>query len=138
MTFLLQLLLQEKWLLSMIPLITPGCRWTTWYHIMNFLIAQTTKYKNILVLPKDIINWSMNSITKKGRHKSVRNSSIRGYQESSISAALSERRSRLAKTEPSVVKKVVSPIFKTKTANFCCAHRPPTPFQFYNHTILKL
>ena len=31
----------EKWLLSIIPLRTPGCRWTTWYHIMNFLIAQT-------------------------------------------------------------------------------------------------
>ena len=35
----------------------------------------------------------------KGRN-SVQNSSIRGYQDSSISAALSERRSRLAKIEP--------------------------------------
>ena len=35
----------------------------------------------------------------KGR-TSFQNSSIRGYQESSISAALSERRSRLAKIEP--------------------------------------
>jgi len=34
--------------------------------------------------------------------------SIQGYQESSISAALSERRSRLAKIEPSIVTKVVS------------------------------
>jgi hypothetical protein len=43
----------------------------------------------------------------KGRN-SVQNSSIRGYQDSSISAALSERRSRLAKIEPSIVTKVVS------------------------------
>ena len=35
--------------------------------------------------------------------------SIRGYQDSSISAALSERRSRLAKIEPSIVTKVVRP-----------------------------
>ena len=49
---------------------------------------------------------------------SVQNSSIRGYQDSSISAALSERRSRLAKIEPSIVTKVVSFIFKTK--KFCC------------------
>jgi hypothetical protein len=60
----------KKRLLSMIPFITSGCRWTTWYHIINFLIAQTNKYmtnwrKNILHLPKDIINWSMNSITTK-------------------------------------------------------------------------
>ena len=33
----------EKWLLSIIPLRTPGCRWTTWYHIINFLIARTNK-----------------------------------------------------------------------------------------------
>ena len=43
----------------------------------------------------------------KGRN-SVQNSSIQGYQDSSISAALSERRSRLAKIEPSIVTKVVS------------------------------
>ena len=55
----------------------------------------------------------------KGRN-SVQNSSIRGYQDSSISAALSERRSRLAKIEPSIVTKVVSFIFKTK--KFCCEH----------------
>ena len=46
----------------------------------------------------------------KGRN-SVRNSSIRGYQESSISAVLSERRFRLAKIEPSIVTKFVSFIF---------------------------
>jgi hypothetical protein len=33
---------------------------------------------------------------------------MRGYQESAISAALSERRSRLAKIDPSTVTKVVS------------------------------
>ena len=61
----------RKWLLSIMSLITPGCRWTTTgYHIINFLIAQTNKYvtdwgKNILHLPKDFINWSMNSITTK-------------------------------------------------------------------------
>ena len=55
----------------------------------------------------------------KGRN-SVQNSSIQGYQDSSISAALSERRSRLAKIEPSIVTKVVSFIFKTK--KFCCEH----------------
>jgi hypothetical protein len=38
----------------------------------------------------------------------VQNSSIQGYQDSSISAAFSERRSRLAKIEPSIVTKVVS------------------------------
>ena len=48
---------------------------------------------------KDILNWSMNSNHYKGRN-SVQNSSTRGYQESSISAALSERHSRLAKIEP--------------------------------------
>ena len=55
----------------------------------------------------------------KGRN-SVQNSSIRGYQDSSISAALSECRFRLAKTEPSIVTKVVSFVFKTK--KFCCEH----------------
>ena len=55
----------------------------------------------------------------KGRNL-VRNSSIQGYQDSSISAAFSERRSCLAKIEPSIVTKVVSFIFKTK--KFCCEH----------------
>ena len=55
----------------------------------------------------------------KGRH-SVQNSSIRGYQDSSISEALSERRSRLTKIEPSIVTKAVSFILKTK--KFCCEH----------------
>ena len=45
---------------------------------------------------------------------------MRGYQESAISAALSERRSRVAKIDPSTVTKVVSFIFKTK--KFCCEH----------------
>ena len=35
--------------------------------------------ENILHLPKDIINWSMNSITTKMRRNSVQNSSIQGY-----------------------------------------------------------
>ena len=57
----------------------------------------------------------MNSITTKVRRNSIQNSSIQGYQESSISEALlSERRSRLAKFEPSIVTKVVSFFFKTK------------------------
>ena len=44
---------------------------------------------------KGYYQLAMNSITKKGRRNSFQNSSsIRGYQESSISAALSERRSR--------------------------------------------
>ena len=43
----------------------------------------------------------------KGRNL-VQTSSIQGYQESSISAALSERLSRLAKSEPSIVTEVVS------------------------------
>ena len=34
----------KKWLLSTIPLITPGCGWMTWFHIMYFLIVQTNKY----------------------------------------------------------------------------------------------
>ena len=45
MTFLLQLLIvQEKLLLLIILLITPGCRWTTWFHIMYVLIVWTNKY----------------------------------------------------------------------------------------------
>ena len=69
----------------------------------------------------DIINsWSMNSITTKVVIRFKSRSSMRGYQESSISAALSERRSRLAKIEPSIVTKVVSFIFKTK--KFCFEH----------------
>jgi hypothetical protein len=124
---LLQLLIQEKWLLSMIPLITsPGCRWTTWYHITNFLIARTSKYmrnwgKNILHLPKDTINWSMNSITKKVVVRFKTRLTIQGCQDSSISAALSERRSRFAKIEPSIVTKVVSFIF-FQDKKFCCEH----------------
>ena len=31
-------------LISIIPLITPGCRWTTWFHAINFLIVWTNKY----------------------------------------------------------------------------------------------
>ena len=34
----------RKMALSMMTLITPGCRWMTWYHIINFLIARTNKY----------------------------------------------------------------------------------------------
>ena len=61
-----------------------------------------------------------NQMVQKLNHYKGRNSSIQGYQESSISAALSERHSRLAKIEPSIVTKVVSFIFKTK--KFCCEH----------------
>jgi len=46
----------------------------------------------------------------------VQNSSIQGYQESSISAALTERPSRLAKIEPSIVTKVVS--FSSRPRSF--------------------
>ena len=49
----------------------------------------------------DIINWSMNSITTKVVIRFKTRLSIQGYQESSISAALSERHSRLAEIEPS-------------------------------------
>ena len=53
----------------------------------------------------------MNSITTKVRRNSVQNSSIQGYEDSSISAALSECRSRLAKIEPLIATKVVSFFF---------------------------
>ena len=56
--------------------------------------------EKILHLPKDITNWSMNSISTKVVIRFKTRLSIRGYQESSISTALSERRSRLAKVEP--------------------------------------
>ena len=44
--------------------------------------------KNILHLPKDIINWSMNSITTKVVIRFKTRFSIQGYQDFSISAAL--------------------------------------------------
>ena len=56
----------------------------------------------------------------KGRN-SVQNSSIQGYQDSSISAALSERRSRLAKIEPiHQLSQRLLVLFAFKTKKFCC------------------
>ena len=64
----------------------------------------------------------VNELNHYNGRNSVQNSSIRGYQESSVSAALSEHCSRLvaAKIQPSIVTKVVSFTFKTK--KFCCEH----------------
>ena len=94
------------------PLITPGCRWTTWYHIIKFSnrtdqqLHEKLREKHF-ALAKGYYQLINELNHYKGRN-SVQNSSIQGYQDSSISAALSERRCRLAKIEPSIVTKVVS------------------------------
>ena len=99
-------------------LVTPGYRCMIWFHIINFLMYGPTRSTwqaegKHFALAKGYYQL-VNELNHYKGHNSVQNSSIRGYQDSSMSAALSECRSRLAKIEPSIVTNVVSFIFKTK------------------------